>query len=756
MHNSKGFVHLVLVVFILFIGLTAFGIYKSGIYNQFLSKINPNSDFDTGISYLRKEKFYLAGANFHNYLTKIKDVKNLDNKKKFIIGATFAQTGRYYQAIQLLENTSPDESDRIFYKTDYYNLLAESYLNKNKHDLAIQNADKALAIENATPTSQRKAHIIKFLAYKEKGDDENAKKQEETLGNLGQDDLDIFEREFYANRLLNLAQKSGILQQLVNKSFDEINQNQNLSPAKKAAILTILASFYRQNGNLTEAEFYAKKATEADPDYLPSYYEIGSIYYAQEKFHTALGYDHQITKIDPNHPMVLTAIGWNYYNLAVSRGDDNTHLIEVMKLAEKNFTKALEIDPEFAIALNNLGLVYYERNQCDRAVEKFNLAIKYDPTYPKPINNLGAVFYKAQDYSKAIEYFENSLKIKPDYTRAFLNIGRAYYYMGDFQKSLSALQQNLKLDPYDTDGYLFTAKNYLAQSKYQSAIETLDKAITIIPDYPKLYFALSEAYKSIGDVQKSKEAYEKFMSLFLMADSVATADAGETYANSEYIYYYSRGVEYKRDGKTDQAIEAFKKAIELQPAYTDSYIPLSRIYESKYGKTKAIELLQKGLKIAPESLSLYDELGYIYKDSGDIDSASKIFQEAIDKIKGNCNKLGVARIIEGLGLTYYDKKEFDLALDTFNKALEQDPKSSTIYTNLGATYTAKGDREKAIANLKKAIQINPNEALTHNNLGYALAQEGNIQEALAEFEKALKIDPNLKIAKENLARYRKR
>lgn len=755
MPNSKGFVHLVLVAFILcVIGLTAFGIYKLGFYNQFLSKINPNDYYDTGVSYLRKEKLYLAGANFHNYLTKIKDVKNLDDKKRFIIGATFAETGRYYQAIQLLEATSPDESDRIFYKTDYYNLLAESYLLKRKFDLALQNADKTLQIQNAAPTSLRKAHIIKFLTYQDKGDANGAKIERQVLGSFGYEDLGIFESEFYNNRLISSAQESGILNTITNLSYDAINQNKDLSAAKKAIVLTQLATFYRQNGKLTEAEFYAKKAIEVDPDYLPGYYEIGSIYSTQGKFHTALGYDQKASKIDPDHPSVRTAIGWNYYNLAVTRGSEKGHVIGIMKQAEDNYLKALEADPEFAIAHNNLGLVYFERNQCDKATDRFNLAIKYDPTYPKPINNLGATYYEAQDYNKAIEYFQKSLEIDPNYARAYLNIGRAYYFMGDFQKSLSNLQKDLKLDPYDTDAYLFIARNYFDQERYQVAVDTLNKAIAITPDYPKLYFWLSEAYKETGNIQKGQEAFEKFMSFFLMADSVAPAEAGETYASSEYIYHYNRGVEYKRDGKIDQAVETFKKAIELQPGSTDSYIPLSRIYESKYGKDKSIELLQKGLKEAPESLALYDELGYIYKDSGDLDNASKVFQDAITKVQSNCDKANVARIFEGLGLVYYDNKKFDLALETFNKALEQYPRSSTIYTNIGATYIAKGDIEKGITSLKTAIQLNPKDAVAHNNLGDILAQQGKISEAIIEFEKALKIDPDLKIAKENLERYK--
>lgn len=741
------------ILIALAIGLLMFGIYKSRLYKQLLYETNPDTYYEIGVSYLLKEKYYLAGANFHKYLAGVKDIKTIDNKKRFIIGATFAETGRYYQAIQLLENTLPDESDRIFYKADYYNLLAESYLNKSKYDLVLENTDKALAIQNAGSAAIRRAHRIKYLAFDNKGETGKAKEEAKALGNLSSEDLDIFELEFYASKVLDDAYEEGILEQITNKSYDAISQSQKLSPITKAVIFTSWATNYRKNGDFTKAEFYAKKAVEIDPDYLFGFYELGHIYSAQGKFHTALGYDQKAAKIDPDHPLVRTAIGWDYYNLATTQSGGKGGIIEVMKLAEENYLKALETDPELAIAQNNLGLVFFERNQCDKASERFNLSIKYDPTYQKPVNNLGAVYYEFQDYEKAVEYFEKSLKIKPDYSRAYLNIGRAYLYKGDFQRSLSALKKTLELDPYDTDAYLWIANNYLAQGQNRAAIDTLNKAIAITSDYPKLYFALSDAYYESGDTQKGKESFEKAMSFFLMADTVGSAEGGETYASSEYIYHFNRGVEYKKNGEMDKAIEAFEKAIELQPGYTDSYIPLSRIYESKYGKDKSVELLQKGLKAAPESLQLYDELGYIYKDNGDLDSALKVFQEAVSKVQGHCDKVGVARIFEGLGLVYYDQKKFDLALDAFNKGLEQNPRSATIYTNLGATYTAKGDNQKAMGVLRTAIQINPKEALAHNNLGDILAQQGKISEAIMEFRNALEIDPSLKIAQENLDRY---
>lgn len=773
LRSQKRLIYFALIVSIitLFVGLLVFGAYKLGFYsyfiadraftnknydnainyyriltqsNSYLVKFNPEIYYKLGFAYLLKNKYYLAGANFNKFLRENKDINSIDSKKKFIIGATFAKTGRYHQAKQLLEAISPDESDRIFYKADYYNLLAESYLNKKEYDLALKNANKTLVIRNVAQNSLRTAHIIKFLTFWNKGDADGAQKEAQILGGLSDEDLDVFQLEFYENELFTYAQKSGILQQITNESIDVINQSENLSPTKKAIIFTVWATFHRGNNDFSLAEFLAKKAIEADPDYLPAYYEMGSTYSAQQRFDIALEYDQQASKIDPEHPLVRTGLGWIYYNLAVNLAYGDTYLIEKMRLAEENYLKALEIDPTFSIAHNNLGLVYLHRNQCDRANERFNLAIKYDPTYYKAINNIGGIFMLYGDYNKAVEYFNKALEINPYYAKAFSNIGEIYsYYEGKLDRSTLFLQKAIELDSYMVDAMGFIAKNYSAQGDYKKAIEYLEKAISISPNYPWLYFLLSDVYKSMGETQKSQEVYEKAMSLFLVS--------GE-----DYIYHYNRGIEHKNAGKIDLAAQEYEKSIELQPDFTDPYINLSRIYEKKYGTNKSIEVLKRGLKEDPESLLLYDELGYIYMDNGDLDNALAIFQGAATKLQGNCDKTSIARIYEAIGLIYYDMKKFDLALNYLNKAKNQDPYSSTIYTNLGATYLAKGDSQNAIASLKTAIQLNPDDAVAHNNLGDILAQQGKIGGAIVEFKKALEIDPNLKIAQENLARYQKR
>lgn len=104
------------------------------------------------------------------------------------------------------------------------------------------------------------------------------------------------------------------------------------------------------------------------------------------------------------------------------------------------------------------------------------------------------------------------------------------------------------------------------------------------------------------------------------------------------------------------------------------------------------------------------------------------------------------------GKTAMDNKQYDAAIESFNKAIEMDPKQGAVWTGLAQAYTARAktktgadadaDLMKAAENWAKAIEINPEEAGLHNNYALVLAQCKKFPEAQAELEKAATINPS--------------
>ncbi len=71
--------------------------------------------------------------------------------------------------------------------------------------------------------------------------------------------------------------------------------------------------------------------------------------------------------------------------------------------AISDFNKALEIDPEHAMAYNNRGNAYSAKGFFDLAISDFNKAIEINPRYADAYNNRGHAYYNKRKYDKAWE-----------------------------------------------------------------------------------------------------------------------------------------------------------------------------------------------------------------------------------------------------------------------------------------------------------------------------------------------------------------
>ena len=100
-----------------------------------------------------------------------------------------------------------------------------------------------------------------------------------------------------------------------------------------------------------------------------------------------------------------------------------------------------------------------------------------------------------------------------------------------------------------------------------------------------------------------------------------------------------------------------------------------------------------------------------------------------------------AKIYHDSGIKYLERKEYDLAISEFNKALEIYPESSETYNNRGFAYAKKGWYDLAISDFTKALKIDPNDPQPYYNRGLTYAIKGQFDMALLDLNKCLNLDP---------------
>ena len=111
-----------------------------------------------------------------------------------------------------------------------------------------------------------------------------------------------------------------------------------------------------------------------------------------------------------------------------------------------NYSKAAELDTKNPDIYNNIGVIYKELRQYDRAIEEFLRAIYLNPTYAKPYNNIGVVYYAKKDFPGAIRNYQKAISIDPKNLEALNNLAVAFKRIDQLEKSKSILNQALKIN----------------------------------------------------------------------------------------------------------------------------------------------------------------------------------------------------------------------------------------------------------------------------------------------------------------------
>jgi tetratricopeptide (TPR) repeat protein len=115
--------------------------------------------------------------------------------------------------------------------------------------------------------------------------------------------------------------------------------------------------------------------------------------------------------------------------------------------AVREYQTALEYDPEFAGAFNNLGIIYGQIGKPQLAAEQFNEAIGLDPNYDKAYFNLGVIYQQADSLDKAEQVYLRALQINPQYEAARLNLGKLYFRKGMKEEARREWKRVLELNP---------------------------------------------------------------------------------------------------------------------------------------------------------------------------------------------------------------------------------------------------------------------------------------------------------------------
>jgi tetratricopeptide (TPR) repeat protein len=164
---------------------------------------------------------------------------------------------------------------------------------------------------------------------------------------------------------------------------------------------------------------------------------------------------------------------------------------------------------------------------------------------------------------------------------------------------------------------------------------------------------------------------------------------------------------------------------------------------------EAIPQFSKALQIRPNDEAAHNNLGLALYEQGRVDEAVAHYSRALqinpDYAKAH-NNLGIVLARQG---------RLDEAIGHYSKALRMErdfPDYVAAHYNLGVALALKGRQKQAMHYFSKAVKLKPEFAEAHYNLGAVLASQGSLEEAIDHFSEALRIRPDFAGAKHYMKR----
>jgi tetratricopeptide (TPR) repeat protein len=264
---------------------------------------------------------------------------------------------------------------------------------------------------------------------------------------------------------------------------------------------------------------------------------------------------------------------------------------------------------------------------------------------------------------------------------SFLRAGMANERTGDYTGAVRSYRRGLEIEPENVELLNAMGFSLFQQGKNKEAVVAFEKALAADPKHWKAHNNMALASIDLGELEVAEAHYRESLAI-----------------KPQPAIYNDLGFVLERQGMPEEAAEAFRKALELDP----------------------------------ESASAQYNLGASLVRSGEFAKAESHLRAALAK---NPN----TQTYTALGIALWQQGRVDEAIANLRAAIKADPKNAAPYDTLGTILIQQGKLEEAASTYRDLIRNRPSAA-AHQELAQVLTRLGRTDEARKEMEMAKALD----------------
>lgn len=499
-----------------------------------------------------------------------------------------------------------------------------------------------------------------------------------------------------------------------------------------------LAELYAKTGRIRDAVTEAQDLIKRDPNNLEARRLLGRIYLrslgdptsgqqSQQMLKLAIEQYQEIVRLDPKSVDDHLLLGRLY-----KANNDSTK-------AEAEFNTAVKLQPQSEEAVTTLALLYDDQGQYDKAAQLLN-AVPEGSRSAKSYAALGFTYEQQKDYKDAVGAYKKAVDLDHDNLDAVRGLAQNLLNSGDADAALQQYKSVAEADPQDAQTYLRIAEIYRRTGKFEQALDALNKAEAIVSDSQEIPFTRSEIYEAQGRYDEAAQILQKLVDKS-MAAGTKNMNPGEL--NNLTVFYEHLGNIYKEESKLPQAIEAYRKIVELGAGSNEILVRGYDLEIEAYRENKEWQQATNVAREAVQKLPNNRTMKLVYAgELADIGKGEEAIAEAKSMLKGNAED---REVLVALAQIYDRLRRWKEAEDALGKAAQLSAKpDDRQYVDflLADTYDREKKFDEAEQLFKKLLAEDSHNAAVLNYLGYMMADRGvRLEEALNYVKKAVELEP---------------
>jgi tetratricopeptide (TPR) repeat protein len=217
------------------------------------------------------------------------------------------------------------------------------------------------------------------------------------------------------------------------------------------------------------------------------------------------------------------------------------------------FTRAVEVQPDFAEAHNNRGVVLQELKRWDEALRSYERALQLSPDYVDALYNRGVVLGELKRWEDALQSYERVIALQRDHPRAHNNRGNVLHQLKRWDEAAQSYRRALQLRPDHPEALNNLGVVLKDLRRWDEALQSYERALAVRPDYAE---ALNNRGVALKEVKRWDEALQSLGRAVALRPEYAEA-------------FNNRGMVFQELRRWDPAFADYQHAADLRADYAE-------------------------------------------------------------------------------------------------------------------------------------------------------------------------------------------